>query len=120
MVSELLFQAYFTQSKNLSDHTMLADLAVEAGLDREEALSMLADKQFTEQVRTEEEEGSRLGIRGVPFYVINHKHTVSGAQPGTVFLKALQQGWDDQQRLKIVKSASDAACVDGSCVIEKK
>lgn len=118
VVSELLFQAYFTKSKDLSDHTMLADLAVEAGLDREVALSMLAGKQFAEQVRSEEEKGRRLGIRGVPFYVINHKHTVSGAQAGTVFLNALQQGWEDQQQLKIVKSTSDAACADGSCVIK--
>ncbi|MBB3110815.1 putative DsbA family dithiol-disulfide isomerase [Paenibacillus phyllosphaerae] len=116
-VTELLFRAYFTDSVNVSDHETLANLAAEAGLDREAALAMLASDQFTAQVRSEEEEGSRLGIRGVPFYVINRKYAVSGAQPGGVFLNALGQAWEDQQPLKVVDSANDAACTDGSCGI---
>ncbi|TXK84455.1 DsbA family oxidoreductase [Paenibacillus sp. N3.4] len=120
IVSELLFHAYFSDSKNLSDLNTLADLAAEAGLDREEALSMLAGNQFTEEVRAEEEDGRHLGIRSVPFYVINRKHAVSGAQPSSVFLNALKKAWDDQQPLQIINSESEAACSDGSCKVEGK
>lgn len=119
-VSELLFQAYFSESKNLSNHNTLADLAAEAGLDREETLSMLAGEQFAENVREEEKDGSRLGIRGVPFYVINRKQALSGAQPSSVYLNALQQAWDAEQPLQVIESASDAACADGSCIITDK
>lgn len=119
-ISELLFRAYFTESKNLSDHSTLADIAAATGLDREEALSVLASDQFAEQVRAEEEDGSRLGIRGVPYYLINRKHAVSGAQPSSVYLNALQQIWDAQQPSQAAESASDEACLDGTCAVPSK
>ncbi|ANE46883.1 hypothetical protein SY83_12015 [Paenibacillus swuensis] len=119
-VSELLFRGYFTDSSNLSDHSTLADIAAEAGLDREKALTMLAGEQFADQVRGDEEEGSRLGIRGVPYYVIDRKHTLSGAQSDAMFLNALQQAWADQQTEQAVESSSDDACADGTCAVPGK
>ncbi|OCT16083.1 protein-disulfide isomerase [Paenibacillus pectinilyticus] len=119
-VSELLFRAYFTESKNISDHDTLADIAVETGLDREEVLSVLASDQFAEHVRAEEDEGTRLGIRGVPYYVINRKHAISGAQASGVYLNALQQIWEAQQPAPVADSASDEACLDGTCAVPSK
>ena len=119
-ISELLFRAYFSESKNISDHSTLADIAAATGLDREEALSVLASDQFAEQVRAEEEDGSRLGIRGVPYYLINRKHALSGAQPSSVYLNALQQIWDAQQPPQAAESASDEACLDGTCAVPSK
>jgi len=90
-VTELLFKAYFTDSKHIGDHETLADIAAEAGLDREEAAAMLAGEQYAAEVREDEREASRLGIRGVPFFVIDRKYAVSGAQPSEVFLETLRQ-----------------------------
>ncbi|MFB9326713.1 DsbA family oxidoreductase [Paenibacillus aurantiacus] len=123
-VSELLFKAYFTDSRHLGDHGVLADIAAEAGLDREATLAMLAGGQYAEEVRAEEEEGSRLGIRGVPFYVIDRKFGVSGAQPAHVFLGALQQAWEEGRTEANATGtpSGDAdggdACDDGSCAVK--
>ncbi|MFC4100651.1 DsbA family oxidoreductase [Paenibacillus xanthanilyticus] len=122
-VSELLFKAYFTDSRHLGEHEVLADIAAEAGLNREAALAVLAGSQYAQEVRAEEEEGARLGIRGVPFYVIDRKFGVSGAQPAHVFLGALQQAWDEGQSAGNETHASgDAgggdACDDGSCAVK--
>lgn len=119
-ISELLFLAYFSESKNISDHNILADIAEVVGLDREDALSVLASDQFAQLVRAEEENGSRLGIRGVPYYVINGKHALSGAQPSGVYLNAMQQLWDAEQPPQVVESASEEACLDGTCVVPNK
>lgn len=118
-VAELLFRAYFTDSKNVSDHSTLADLAAEADLDREEVLAMLASEQFIDEVREEEEDGSQLGIRGVPFYVLDRKLAVSGAQASSAFLGALNQAWEAHQPpLQVINSTNEGVCEDGSCVVE--
>ncbi|NQX63945.1 DsbA family oxidoreductase [Paenibacillus qinlingensis] len=119
-ISELLFRAYFTESTNISDHDVLADIAAAVGIDREEALSVLASDQFAQSVRTEEENGSRMGIRGVPYYVINSKHAISGAQASGVYLNAMQQLWVAEQPAQVVETASDEACLDGTCVVPNK
>ncbi|WP_310502444.1 DsbA family oxidoreductase [Paenibacillus qinlingensis] len=119
-ISELLFRAYFSESKNVSDHSILADITEAIGLDREEALSVLASDQFAENVRAEEEQGSRLGIRGVPYYLINGKHALSGAQPSGVYLNAMQQLWDAERPAQAAETASDEACIDGTCAVPNK
>ncbi|MBP3966638.1 DsbA family oxidoreductase [Paenibacillus lignilyticus] len=118
-VSELLFRAYFSENKNVSDHETLADIAVAVGLDRNEALSMLAGEQFSDRVRAEEADGRSLGIRGVPYYIIDRKQTLSGAQQETMFLKALQQAWGDRQPLEGSDVDGDS-CIDGICAVPEE
>jgi predicted DsbA family dithiol-disulfide isomerase len=55
---------------------------------------MLASDDFKEEVRQDEMEAQKLGIRGVPFFVLNRKYGISGAQPSEVLLQALQQMWE--------------------------
>ncbi len=95
-VGEKLLYAYFTLNADLSDHNVLANIGAEAGLDAEAALQMLCSEAYTEQVRAQEEEGSRIGIRGVPFFVFNRKYAVSGAQPPEVFLETLNKAWAEK------------------------
>jgi predicted DsbA family dithiol-disulfide isomerase len=52
---------------------------------------------FVDEVRADEREAMELGITGVPFFVINRRYGVSGAQPAEIMLKALAAGWDDSQ-----------------------
>ncbi|WP_139488519.1 DsbA family oxidoreductase [Brevibacillus dissolubilis] len=121
-MTERLLYAYFTEGKHLGDHETLTALAAEVGLDRDEVAKMLSGEDFTQEVRSDEQEAVDLGIRGVPFFVINRRYAVSGAQPSEVFLDALKKAWDEQSPLTILneasESADDAACVDGVCATD--
>lgn len=122
-MAQELFQAYFTDSRHLGDHETLAELAVKAGLDREEALKILAGTDYSAEVRADEEEAGRIGAKGVPFFVIDHKYAVSGAQPIDIFLKSLQTAWNESHPLTVLNDAgseSEAACADGVCVPSAK
>ena len=120
-MNERLFKAYFTEGKHIGDHATLADLAKEVGLDKPEVESMLAGTSFTAEVRGNEQEGSLLGITGVPFYVINRKYGISGAQPPEAFLDTLRKVWAEENPLQMVNEpATGDACTDGSCNIPEK
>ncbi|XKE96451.1 DsbA family oxidoreductase [Metaplanococcus flavidus] len=90
-MTERILHAYFTESKHIGDHETLADLAAEVGLDPEAVKAMLASGDLTDAVRADEEEGRQIGVNGVPFYLINKKYALTGAQPTELFVQALQQ-----------------------------
>ena len=94
-MTEQLFIAYFTDSKDISNMETLANIAVIIGLDKEEALNVLNSDNYAKEVRADEEEGSKLGVNSVPFFVLNRKIVVTGAQSTEVFLKALEKAWED-------------------------
>ncbi|MBM2619810.1 DsbA family oxidoreductase [Actinoplanes sp. LDG1-06] len=91
-----LFRAEFTEGLNLSDHAVLADLAVELGLDRAEAEKALETKAYEQDIRADLAQARQLGISGVPFFVFDNKRGVSGAQPIEMFRKALDVTWQDR------------------------
>lgn len=93
-MAERLFRAHFTDSLHIGRRETLIGLAEEVGLGRDEAANMLAGEAFADAVRKDEREAAGLGIRGVPFFLIDRKYAVSGAQPVDVFLQALRKGWD--------------------------
>lgn len=97
-MAERLFRAYFTDSLHLGNRETLARLAEEIGLSRDEAEKMLESGAFAEDVRREEREAATLGIRGVPFFLIDRKWAVSGAQPLEVFVNALNKGWNAHEQ----------------------
>lgn len=116
-MAERLFRAHFTDNDPIGDKDGLIKLASEAGLDTAKVKSMLDSDEYAATVREQEEEGSRLGIRGVPFFVIDRKYAVSGAQSPAVFLDTLQKAWQEKYpELVQVDGGEDAACADGYCV----
>lgn len=117
-VSERLFKAYFTDGENIGNRERLAALAAEAGLDAASVTEMLETDQFADAVRGEEAEGSQMGIRGVPFYVVDRKYAVSGAQSPEVFLDTLNKAWSEKHPnlIQVNEGDSDALCTDGYCV----
>jgi predicted DsbA family dithiol-disulfide isomerase len=123
-MADRLFQAYFTNSEHLGDHAALTAMAGEIGLDRDEAAEVLAGGAYAAEVRADEEEASRLGIRGVPFFVIDRKYAVSGAQPSETFLGALQKAWDESQPLTVLNGtdgdSAEAGCTDDICTPSPK
>ncbi len=98
---EGLFHAYFSEGRDIGDGPTLVEIAAEAGLDREEARQFLSSDAGVEEVRTEEAAGHRLGIRGVPYFVLNGTYGLSGAQPPDVFLSALQKAEGDRVVRKV-------------------
>lgn len=86
-----LFAAHFTHGRNLSDDAVLADVAAEIGLQRNEALAVLVDQRFAANVREAEQVWVNQGIQGVPAVVFNRRHLVSGAQGVDNFTSILHQ-----------------------------
>jgi len=86
-----LFSAHFTDRRNLSDVSVLADVAAEIGLDRKEAAAVLDDQRYADDVRKGEEFWQQQGITGVPAMVFNRKHLVTGAQGVENFTSILTQ-----------------------------
>ncbi|GLY10718.1 DsbA family oxidoreductase [Pseudobacillus badius] len=124
-ITEQLLKAYFTDSLILSDAQVLANIAAAVGLDEKEALSFLQGSRLTEDVRADEAEARQLGVQGVPFFVLNNKYAVSGAQPVDVFKSALQQVWEEENGKPVLKDLSEeassgAACTDESCEVSDK
>jgi predicted DsbA family dithiol-disulfide isomerase len=92
-VKERFFRAYMGERQPIGEPEVLARLASEAGLDAEEVRATLASDRFADEVRKDEEVARRLGIHGVPFFVLDSAIGVSGAQPPDVMLGALEQAW---------------------------
>lgn len=116
-LSERLFKAHFTNGENVGNREKLVELAAEVGLDASAAADILAANKYAEAVRGEEEEGSRLGIRGVPFYVVDRKYAVSGAQSPEVFLDTLNKAWEEKYPsfIQVNEANADELCTDGVC-----
>lgn len=90
-----LYRAYFGAGRPVFDAASLAAVAADAGLDEGQAQAAQADPQAAQQVHDDAWQARRLGISGVPFYLIGGSRAVSGAQPAEVFLAALRAAWDD-------------------------
>jgi predicted DsbA family dithiol-disulfide isomerase len=90
-MEERLFKAYFTEGKNFADHEILASIGDEIGLSRVEIIQTLSSDALAANVHLDIEEGRRLGLQGVPFFVFNRKIAVSGAQDSEIFLQALEE-----------------------------
>jgi predicted DsbA family dithiol-disulfide isomerase len=84
-----LFRAYFSEGRNVSDAEVLVDCATEVGFDTTEAQDLLESDTYADEVRESQRQAQRRGITGVPCYVFDDTHAVTGAQPVEVFEEAL-------------------------------
>lgn len=96
---ERLFYAYFTQGKNLSDVPTLIELGKEIGLTEVEVNEALTNSLYGQKVESDSKEAQTLGARGVPFFVINRKHAIAGAQQPNEMLKTLEKAFAEWQRV---------------------
>jgi predicted DsbA family dithiol-disulfide isomerase len=90
---ERLHRAYFTEQDSVFDRAALARLAAEAGLDPVEVEAVLDSDQYGADVTADEQTATALGATGVPFFVIDRRYGISGAQPPEVIGQALSQAW---------------------------
>jgi len=89
--AERLMHAYFTEGRHLGRPEVLADIAAEAGLDRDDALRSLTAGEHAPAVEADVQQAMRLGIDGVPYAVLDRRFGLSGAQPPEVFAEALER-----------------------------
>ena len=90
-VVEALFHSYFTKGREIGNLDSLAEIASDCGLNREEVERFLTSDRAVQEARVEEATGHRLGIRGVPYFVLNGSIAISGAQPPDIFVSAIRQ-----------------------------
>ncbi|PZF66278.1 DsbA family oxidoreductase [Curtobacterium sp. MCBD17_013] len=88
---ERMFAAYFVEGRHVGHDDDLADLGAEVGLDRDEVLAVLRDDAQLDAVRADQAQAQAFGITGVPFFVIDGKYGVSGAQDPATFTQVLEQ-----------------------------
>ncbi|BAU52908.1 DsbA family oxidoreductase [Mucilaginibacter gotjawali] len=116
---EQLFRAYFTDGKNIDDLDTLVELGTAIGLDATEVRKTLESNAFADEVKRDIAEAQQLGIQGVPFFVMNNKYGVSGAQAVPVFEQTLQKAYTEWQqenpkpKLEIIEGESCGP--DGDC-----
>lgn len=97
-MKERLLHAYFTEGRTVSDPASLTDLAAEIGLDRERVGAVLASDEYADEVRADEARAVELGSTGVPFFVLDGRFGVPGAQPPDVLLRLLHRVWDSSEQ----------------------
>ena len=90
-MADALFRAYFAEGANLNDHEQLVHVAVRAGLSAVEVREHLAGDDGKAEVVRSQLSAGRLGVQGVPFYVVDGRLGVSGAQPPELFARVLEQ-----------------------------
>jgi predicted DsbA family dithiol-disulfide isomerase len=111
-MKERLLRAYLTEGELISDPRTLVRLAVEVGLDEEEAAATLAGERFAAEVRADEQDAARLGISAVPTFIVDRAIGGSGAHPADALLSLLREGWERRRPVSIV-TGGDACGVDG-------
>ncbi|WP_226087821.1 DsbA family oxidoreductase [Mesobacillus sp. S13] len=118
-MTERILRAYFTESKHIGDHETLTELAVEVGLDRDAVEKMLASDEMANEVRADESIGQQYGITGVPFFLINKKYAITGAQPTDVIVQSLKKVIAESE-ITVLSSDDGMICDDDGCEIPNK
>ncbi len=116
---EKLFAAYFTEGKNIADHETLAQLGVDIGLDANEMKAVLTSDKYAEDVENDSNEAQQIGVRGVPFFAVNRKYAISGAQESSLILETLEKSfaeWQKENPQVVMEVVQGAVCTpDGEC-----
>ena len=115
-VKEALLEAYFTQARTVADHAVLREVAVAAGLDGVRVDEVLGSREFEAEVRADVEQAQAYGATGVPFFVIDQKYGVSGAQPTEVFTQVLEKAWADSHPVMEMVGGGEACGPDGCAI----
>ena len=94
---EAMYSAYFEKSQPLFSHDDLVSVASAAGFETSDVAALLNSDSFTQEVLADRDLATQLGATGVPFFVIDMKFGISGAQPLEVFTQTLENAWQESQ-----------------------
>ncbi|MES5822710.1 DsbA family oxidoreductase [Streptomyces sp. RG80] len=120
---QIFYKANFAEERSVFSEgdDRLVELAVAAGLDADDARKVLADPNaYADDVRADEREAAELGASGVPFFVLDRKFGVSGAQPAEVFTQALTQAWGERPPLQLIEDGGADACGPDGCAVPQQ
>ncbi|CAN5626879.1 protein disulfide isomerase FrnE [soil metagenome] len=119
VAKERLLRAYFVEGLSISDRDTLAKLGTEIGLDADDVGEMISGDAYAAEVRRDLERGRALGITGVPFFVLDGRYGVSGAQPPEALVEALDQAWSTRKpATALTPLGSDGEhCGDDGCEV---
>ncbi|MEV0209662.1 DsbA family oxidoreductase [Streptomyces sp. NPDC050788] len=120
---QTFYRANFAEERSVFSEgdERLVELAVAAGLDAHEARKVLADPTaYADEVRADEREAAELGANGVPFFVLDRKYGVSGAQPAEVFTQALTRAWGERPPLQLIDEGDAEACGPDGCAVPQQ
>jgi len=115
-VKEALLDAYFLQARNVADHAVLREIGVGAGLDAARVDEVLASREFAAEVDADMEQAQAYGATGVPFFVVDEKYGVSGAQPVEAFTQVLERAWADSHPAIEMLTGGEECGPDGCAV----
>lgn len=115
-LKEHLLHDYFAEAANVADHAVLTRIATSAGMPAERVAQVLESDAYADEMWADVEQAQRYGATGVPFYVIDGKYGVSGAQPSEVFTRALTQAWAESHP-QISMVATGEECGPDGCAI---
>ena len=117
-MEEALFEAQFLDGKNIDDEETLIQLAKSIGITEDEAKNALQSDELGYLVKQDMQLAAQLGINAVPFFVINDKYGISGAQQPELFLEALEKTWEEfsscDKGLQLINSG-ESCDIDGNC-----
>jgi protein disulfide-isomerase len=114
-IEEQLFKAHFIEGKNIDDNEVLIQTGISAGLNEKEVREVLSSDAFAKEVKQDERQAQSIGVRGVPFFVLNDKYAVSGAQSPETFLEVLEQIWEEFEKEKktLITVEGESCSADG-------
>lgn len=118
-MTERILHAYFTESKHIGDLETLTELAVEVGLNREDVEKILASEEMADAVRADERTAQQYGVTGVPFFLIDKKYALTGAQPTDVIVQVLEKVISEN-KIVVLNKQDGMVCDDDGCEIPKK
>lgn len=111
-MEELLFKAHFYEGLNVANNQVLFDLGNKLGINSSEIEKAFIDDEMAYNVQQDISEAKSIGVNGVPFFVLNNKYAVSGAQPSDVLTDALKQAYNEIEVLN--KNQDTNSCsIDG-------
>jgi predicted DsbA family dithiol-disulfide isomerase len=109
-LEEKLFLAYFTEGKNTADHSTLLQIGKDIGIPEQEINAVLNSDTYANEVEQDITEAQQIGVRGVPFFVLDRKYAVSGAQESDTFLGALTKAYEEYANGVIEPIATGDSC----------
>jgi predicted DsbA family dithiol-disulfide isomerase len=113
-LKEALLHAYFAEARNVADPRVLLEIATGVGLDEDRVRQVLAGDEFAEAVEADVRQAQAYGATGVPFFVVDQRYGVAGAQPAEAFAEVLGRAWADSRRtIDLVGSDADVCGPDG-------
>lgn len=110
-LKERFLKGYFVNTEHLNDMELLYSILAEFGWSKEKVDAIVADETIAQKVKNEIKQYQEMGVTGVPFFIINNKYGISGAQPSSVFLDAFKK----VSSLEIIADSESCDPETGNC-----